>query len=131
MVLASHGLPGSAVPSLPAFVTVTFNQPAPVVAGTQYAIVAYTSGASNYRWERSVTVDPYAGGVGFSTSFSPPSVFWTSQPNDFAFKTYVVPKAANPAAPTGQRAAALKKCKKKHSKSARRKCRKRAILSPV
>src|SRR5262249_45082054 len=33
--------------------------------------------------------------------------------------------------PTGQRAAALKKCKKKHSARARRKCRKKAKLLPV
>src|SRR5262249_57315647 len=33
--------------------------------------------------------------------------------------------------PTGQRAAALKKCKKKHSKRARRKCRRKANLLPV
>ena len=33
--------------------------------------------------------------------------------------------------PTGQRAAALRKCKKKHSKPARRKCRKKANLLPV
>ena len=35
------------------------------------------------------------------------------------------------AAPTGQRAAAIKKCKKKHSKKARKKCRKKANLLPV
>ena len=33
--------------------------------------------------------------------------------------------------PTGQRTAALKKCKKRHSKRARRKCRKKASLLPV
>jgi hypothetical protein len=33
--------------------------------------------------------------------------------------------------PTGLRAAALKKCKKKHSKKARKKCRKKAKLLPV
>ena len=33
--------------------------------------------------------------------------------------------------PTGQRAAALKKCKKKHSKKARKKCRKKAQRLPV
>jgi hypothetical protein len=33
--------------------------------------------------------------------------------------------------PTGQRAAALKKCKKKHSRAKRRKCRKRANQLPV
>ena len=32
---------------------------------------------------------------------------------------------------TGQRAAALKKCKKKHSKKARKKCRKKAALLPA
>jgi hypothetical protein len=35
------------------------------------------------------------------------------------------------AAPTGQRAAALKKCKKKHSKKARKKCKKKAKRLPV
>ena len=33
--------------------------------------------------------------------------------------------------PTGQRAAAVKKCKKKHSKKARKKCRRKAQLLPV
>jgi hypothetical protein len=33
--------------------------------------------------------------------------------------------------PTGQRAAALKKCKKKHSRKKRKKCRKKARLLPV
>ncbi|MDX6616381.1 MAG: hypothetical protein QOD60_1472 [Solirubrobacterales bacterium] len=33
--------------------------------------------------------------------------------------------------PTGQRAAALKKCKKKHSRKKRKKCRKKALLLPV
>ena len=33
--------------------------------------------------------------------------------------------------PTGQRAAALKKCKKKHSKKARKKCRRKAQVLPV
>ena len=38
---------------------------------------------------------------------------------------------ACPEAPTGQRAAALAKCKKKHSAGKRRKCRKKANLRPV
>jgi hypothetical protein len=41
------------------------------------------------------------------------------------------PAGPTGAGPTGQRAEALKKCKKKHSKSARRKCRKKANLLPV
>ena len=36
-----------------------------------------------------------------------------------------------PAGPTGQRAAALKKCKKKRSKKARKKCRAKAALLPI
>jgi hypothetical protein len=39
--------------------------------------------------------------------------------------------APAPAGPTGRRAAALKKCKKKHSKRARKKCRKKAKKLPV
>jgi hypothetical protein len=41
------------------------------------------------------------------------------------------PSAAPLPGPTGQRAAALKKCKKKHSKKARKKCRKKAVALPV
>jgi hypothetical protein len=41
------------------------------------------------------------------------------------------PAAATPPAETGQRAAALKKCKKKKSKKARKKCRKKARKLPV
>jgi hypothetical protein len=39
--------------------------------------------------------------------------------------------ATQPCTPTGRRAAALKKCKKKHSRAKRRKCRKRANRLPV
>ena len=130
-VLASNNVPGTAVPSLPAFVPVKFNPPAAVASGTQYAIVAYTSGVSLYRWEHSPTGNPYPGGLAFTSSFSPPSGFWTSAINDFAFKTYVVPATATPAGVTGQRAAALKKCKKKHTARARKKCRKKSKLLPV
>jgi hypothetical protein len=38
---------------------------------------------------------------------------------------------AQPTPATGQRAAALKKCKHKHSKKKRRKCRKKAKLLPL
>jgi hypothetical protein len=117
---------------------VTFNSPAVVTAGTQYAIVAYTSGGSLYKWAHSVPGNPYGGGLAFTAPGSPPSGFWTSQSSDFAFKTYVVPTppsvpATPPSVPanTGQRAAALKKCKKKHSAKARKRCRKKAKLIPV
>ncbi len=132
MVLASHSVPASSVPdhTASAFVPVNFATPASVSAGTQYAIVAYssTSPISNtYSWNASLASNPYAGGVGVFTSTSPPAGGWTSLSGDLAFKTYVTP----PAGPTGQRAAALEKCKKKHSKKARKKCRKKANLLPV
>jgi hypothetical protein len=48
-------------------------------------------------------------------------------PTNAAVQTPCPPTAAG----TGQRAAALKKCKKKHSKKARKKCRRKARLLPV
>src|SRR3954464_6063363 len=49
-VLATATIPASAIPIAqePAWVPATFNTPTAVVAGTQYAIVAYT--ASAYAW---------------------------------------------------------------------------------
>jgi len=137
MVLASQSVPGSSIPASPAFVSIHFATPAPVVAGTQYAIVAYSSTNTNYAWSTSSTADPYPGGVGLYTLTSPPSGAWTplSGMADLAFKTYVVVPtsgATGPnSGPTGQRAAALKKCKKKHSAKARKKCKKKANLLPV
>jgi hypothetical protein len=54
-------------------------------------------------------------------------------PTDAAFQGPCPVAAALPLVPgaTGQRAAALKKCKKKHSKQARKKCRKQAQALPV
>jgi hypothetical protein len=130
IVLASHSVPASGFPA--AFMSIKFATPAPVVAGTQYAIVAYSStGISNpYLWFVS-TANPYAGGQKFAGP-SPPSLgSWSGYPTgDLAFKTYVVPPVTT-SSPTGQRAAALKKCKHKHSKRKRKKCRKTANLLPA
>jgi hypothetical protein len=128
-VLASQSVPAATVPAFPgAFLTITFTTPAPVTAGTLYAIVASTSQASvDYAWTSSGG-DSYADGAAFSSpSATGP---WTAfdPPTDFAFRTYAIP---NPPGPTGQRAAALKKCKKKRSKKARKKCRKKAQKLPV
>jgi hypothetical protein len=127
LVLASQSVP--AFSAVPTFRSIKFAAPAPVVAGTQYAIVAYSAADFSflYQWSQSVTADPYANGAGFRTLNSPPSGAWMPVTGDFAFKTYVVPATT----PTGQRAAALKKCKHKHSKKKRKKCRKRAKLLPV
>jgi hypothetical protein len=115
-----------------AFVPIGFATPAPVVAGTQYAIVAFSPspfGPNDYAWSVGGAANPYAGGGGFGTATIPPGPPWTALPaQDFAFKTYVL---APPPGPTGDRSAALKKCKKKHSTKKRKKCRKKAKRLPL
>jgi hypothetical protein len=117
-----------------------------VTAGTQYALVAYTAHVANdYAGWRYESADPYSQGAAFfSHDPLPPQGGWmeNGSGNDFAFKTYVVPAPpAAPAAPsssnvTGQRAAALKKCKKKAkkkdwTKTKLRKCKKKARKLPI
>jgi hypothetical protein len=92
VVLASATIAPGAIPapnSPQAFVPVTFSPPAPVVAGTQYAIVAYTGGADRYAWG-AASPDPYAGGAFFQSEASPPTTWTANSFFDFAFKTYVV-----------------------------------------
>jgi hypothetical protein len=126
-VLASLSIPAASVPTFPAaFVSSGFAAPAPLTAGTRYAIVAYSSTISYYEWGGGVDgTSPYAGGEGFYTPGSPPSGSWANDTADRTFRTYVTP------VPTGQRAAALKKCKKKHSHKAKKKCKKKAKKLPV
>jgi hypothetical protein len=128
-VLAAQSVPAAGIPIGGAWVTVNFATPAPVTAGSQYAVLAYSTGLSMTQFfEWGYGGDLYAGGRFTYASSSPPAGPWTTgSTNDLAFKTYVVP----PKAATGQRAAALKKCKHKHSKKKRRKCRKRAKLLPL
>jgi hypothetical protein len=136
-VLASQNALSSGVVAFPGsdWVSFAFPTPAAVTAGTQYAIVAQSAAVfpETYAWKLGTGTDPYPGGAAWVAS--PPTDPWmavTIGPPDFAFKTYVVPGPQTGASPpTGQRAAALKKCKKKHSKTARRKCRKRVHLLPV
>ena len=61
------------------WIAVNFAHPATVQAGTQYAIVAYTSGTEHWGF---ASGDPDAGGTAWGTSGAVPSL-------DFAFKTYV------------------------------------------
>jgi len=93
VVLASATIAPGAIPALGApfaFVPVTLSPPAAVVAGKQYAIVAYTGGADRYEWGY-VGTNPYAGGEFFQTDTSPPTTTWSGiSAADFAFKTYVV-----------------------------------------
>jgi hypothetical protein len=77
-----------------------------------------------------VAANPYAGGSPFTNIGAPPPTgSWSASAGDLAFKTYVVPTAST--GPTGKRAAALKKCKKKHSHKAKKKCKKKARKLPV
>jgi hypothetical protein len=136
-VLASSSIQAGSVPPVnPGFLSLSFAAPAPVVAGTQYSIVTHSAtdsgGAGSYGWATGNTpADPYPGGTIFFTPTSPPLGGWTpTAPDaDYAFRTYVVPTAAP--GPTGQRAAALKKCKKKKSKKARKKCKRKAKKLPA
>jgi hypothetical protein len=133
-VLASQSIPPSGITGSFAFVPITFAAPASVAAGTHYAIVAFSTTASpmDYSWAKS-SISVYAGGDASYVPTSPPSGSWLpvsgSGPADLAFKTYVAPLAAVP--PTGERAAALKKCRKKHSHRAKKRCKKKAKKLPV
>ncbi|HEY1238474.1 MAG TPA: choice-of-anchor R domain-containing protein [Solirubrobacterales bacterium] len=138
-ILAGQSVPVSSVPAGdPGFLSIRFAAPAPVAAGTQYAIVAHRLSApmtaTTYDWWGS-NANPYAGGAEFFTP-GPPSGPWTAFPgHDAAFKTYVVPNVVPAPGPTGQRAAALRKCRKKlkknHKKTKFKKCRKKAKRLPV
>jgi hypothetical protein len=126
-ILAGRSLPPSSILTTGAFVPVSLAAPVAVVAGTQYAIVVWSStgNATPYNWGLAAT-DVYPRGGVFGTSSGP----WMSNGSlDYAFRTYVVPTPTP--GPTGQRAAALAKCKKKHSHKARKKCKKKANLLPV
>jgi hypothetical protein len=142
----SGGLPGGSVlgtqsiapatpPVYPAngFVPVNFSPTVPIVAGTQYAIVASTTGGSSgeYGWY-GAGGDTYMRGDPFFQQ--PPGTGpWTMPATlDLSFRTYVAASTT----PTGQRAAALASCKKrakKHHWSHKRlkKCKKKANSLPI
>jgi Ca2+-binding RTX toxin-like protein len=104
-VLATGTIPASAVStdtSFGAFASVTFAAPASVIAGVQYALVAWHPGAGGdyYSWFFE-SANPYAGGAFFVSGETPPPVdSWNQDSNnDWTFKTYVVPtppSSANP-----------------------------------
>jgi hypothetical protein len=143
-VLATASVPVTALAAIPGgFIAVPFAAPAPVTAGSDYSIVLSSTTPNPGRWLWSsatydVNNDTYAAGAPFSAI--PPGPFTPyADTGDFNFKTYVgpLPPPAGPIGPiisggsTGLRAAALKKCKKKHSHHARKKCKKKARLLPV
>jgi hypothetical protein len=136
VALASVAVAPSSVTSSGGWVSIAFAPPVAVAAGTRYAIDAYslTDGSKDYRWPSSIG-DLYAGGLPFYTTTPPPAAAWSPLPTqDFAFKTYVSPPTA--LGPTGERAAALKKCRQKARKhdwshKKRKKCKKKAKTLPV
>jgi hypothetical protein len=160
-VLASGTIATSALGRNGAFVPVLFATPAPVTAGTQYALVVYSAGMAGNAvgWSIQGSGDPYSGGETFvSGDPLPPGANWNGFPfEDFAFKTFVVPAPPAPPTPptpptppsdsprmgsapgstvTGQRVAALQRCRQraqKHnwSKERLRSCKKNARLLPV
>ena len=134
-VLATTNVPQSSVAATGAWTPVAFSTAPAVQAGTHYAIVAYAGGSDSYGWSVSAGKS-YGGGATFGSFASPPGVWGSPYTSyDVAFKTYVTAPSTTPppgaGGATGERAAALAKCKKKHSKRARRKCRKKANLLPV
>ena len=144
-VLASQSVAPSGITASFALVSITFPVPAPVAAGTQYAIVTYSATAppTHYSWARSPS-DVYAGGRGLYVSASPPPGIWVDDGgSDHVFQTYVAPPptpstpATSPApTTTGLQAAALARCKQRAQKHAwpkkrLRKCKKNARLLPV
>jgi hypothetical protein len=91
-VLASASVPATDPPLPAGFVEIPFESPATVVAGTQYAIVAYTARHNSYSWGVALS-NAYADGGECVNPFSPPeySRFWICHAIDLAFKTYVAP----------------------------------------
>ncbi len=103
-VLASASIPNSAIGTTEAFVPATFATPAAVTAGTQYALVAYTTHVTNdcCGWFYQDATDPYSGGAGFNSMEPvPPQGIWSNQGggDDYAFKTYVTPAPTPPPTP--------------------------------
>jgi hypothetical protein len=139
-VLATATVANASVPVGDSLISASFPNPAPVAASQEYALVVYlggdVEGGVGYR-----TGDPCSGGIAFSEVAGPWDDFLTL---DMVFRVFVTPPAptptppaplATPLPPTGQRAAAIKKCTRKFPGKAkakkRKKCKKKANLLPV
>jgi hypothetical protein len=121
--LASVSVPNTLAASAEGIVSGTFGSPAHVTAGTLYALIISRPGAGIYGVSDGGG-DPCPGQAYYQNTVGGPFVVYPFV--DFAFATTVEPPSA-----TGQRAAALKKCKMKHSHKQRKKCRKKAKKLPV
>jgi hypothetical protein len=135
--IATESVPA---PALTGFqpLTANFSTPASVVAGQQYALVVErTADSSADTFGVGTAAVPCAGDMWVTN----PGPVWGLGPSaDLAFAIHVnavepPPTQPNTTAPIGQRAAALKKCKKKFPGKAkakkRKNCKKKANLLPV
>jgi hypothetical protein len=133
-VLASTAVLDSSVPNGNSNLTGTFSAPASIVAGQRYALVLSRPGGGQWAVKTNQN-NPCPDGQEFVSSGA--GVAWTATgagAYDAVFAVFVTPPApGTAAAPTGQRAAALRRCKKKfrHNKPKLRKCRRKANLLPI
>jgi hypothetical protein len=129
-VLASTTVLNASVPDGQSLISNTFSAPPSVVAGQRYALGVSRPGGSQIAIE--VLSNPCSDNQLFTSPGS--GLPWT-MPNggswDARFAVFVTPPSPTSPTTTGQRAAALKKCKKKDSARKRRKCRRKARLLPV
>jgi hypothetical protein len=135
-VLASGSVAPSSVSPAEAWVQIPFGTTAPVTAGTKYSIVVYSSVDTSHSFFWAIDFpDPYPAGASFYQTASPPNSTWTlaALGGDQAFKTYVDVPPSGATGPTGRRAAAKRKCKKKFHKGTkkRKKCLRKARKLPV
>jgi hypothetical protein len=112
-----------------------FPNPPAVLASSEYAIVLKRPGDPNgigIGTKSTPHPDPCAfGGLYHSNDDSSPWIGPLSS-DDAVFSTFMTGSTVPPpTAATGKRAAALAKCKKKHSHKAKKKCKKKANLLPV
>ena len=147
-VLASASVPTSAVTSSESFVPITFASPASVTAGTQYSIVALNDSplspaGSGTRDRGRRPIRPMRAGGSMPARMAPRRR--APGPKAHLPTSSSRPTSRRPPPPpgtgggsggsgtsaTGERAAALKKCKKKRAQTAKRKCRKKANRLPV
>jgi hypothetical protein len=90
-VLGSGSFGPQALPAFPAGEWVSINVSAPSKAGTEYAIVAFSSSALHpYLWPLAET-NPYADGEAWLSDSSPPAAWTGKSADDLTFRTYVEP----------------------------------------
>ena len=136
-VLATTTVPTSAVTDggPVTFVPIAFTTPAPVTAGTQYAVVAMNN-SIGWAWEAGIVspTSPYVAGKPYGSPGFLGAGPWSegNGETDFEFKTYVVPpppSGGGPSTTTPPTTTQKKKCKKKAKHSAasakKKKCKKK------